>query len=51
MSLADTQQLIEQMEGTLTLLILRDHRQFLVNIPDIEDSESDSSHMDGEGTR
>ncbi|KAM8986861.1 tight junction protein ZO-3 isoform 2-T2 [Ara ararauna] len=46
MSLADTQQLIEQMEGTLTLLILRDHRQFLVNIPDIEDSESDSSHMD-----
>uniref|UniRef100_A0A8V5GP79 Uncharacterized protein n=1 Tax=Melopsittacus undulatus TaxID=13146 RepID=A0A8V5GP79_MELUD len=51
MSLADTQKLIEQMEGTLTLLILRDHRQFLVNIPDIEDSESDSSHMDGEGTR
>uniref|UniRef100_A0A8V5GRW6 Uncharacterized protein n=1 Tax=Melopsittacus undulatus TaxID=13146 RepID=A0A8V5GRW6_MELUD len=46
MSLADTQKLIEQMEGTLTLLILRDHRQFLVNIPDIEDSESDSSHMD-----
>ncbi|XP_030365626.1 tight junction protein ZO-3 [Strigops habroptila] len=46
MSLADTQQLIEQMEGTLTLLILRDHRQFLVNIPDIEDSDSDSSHMD-----
>uniref|UniRef100_A0A8B9GHE9 Tight junction protein 3 n=1 Tax=Amazona collaria TaxID=241587 RepID=A0A8B9GHE9_9PSIT len=46
MSLADTQQLIEQMEGTLTLLILRDHRQFLVNIPDVEDSESDSSRMD-----
>ncbi|XP_075632403.1 tight junction protein ZO-3 isoform X1 [Balearica regulorum gibbericeps] len=46
MSLADTQQLIEQTEGTLTLLILRDHRQFLVNIPDIEDSQSDSSHMD-----
>ncbi|NXK12463.1 ZO3 protein, partial [Herpetotheres cachinnans] len=46
MSLADTQQLIEQTEGTLTLLILRDHRQFLVNIPDIEDSQSDSSRMD-----
>ncbi|KAF1654082.1 Tight junction protein ZO-3, partial [Aptenodytes patagonicus] len=46
MSLADTQQLIEQTEGTLTLLILRDHRQFLVNIPDIEDSQSESSQMD-----
>ncbi|XP_010148393.1 PREDICTED: tight junction protein ZO-3, partial [Eurypyga helias] len=45
MSLADTQQLIEQTEGTLTLLILRDHRQFLVNIPDI-DSQSNSSQMD-----
>ncbi|XP_010001724.1 PREDICTED: tight junction protein ZO-3 [Chaetura pelagica] len=46
MSLADTQQLIERMEGTLTLLILRDHRQFLVNIADMEDSQSDSSRMD-----
>ncbi|XP_062365897.1 tight junction protein ZO-3 [Cinclus cinclus] len=45
MSLAETQQLIEQTEGVLTLLILRDHRQFLVNIPDI-DSQSDSSRMD-----
>ncbi|NXL52164.1 ZO3 protein, partial [Podilymbus podiceps] len=46
MSLADTQQLIEQTEGILTLLILRDHRQFLVNIPDVGDSQSDSSRMD-----
>ncbi|NXW11434.1 ZO3 protein, partial [Fregetta grallaria] len=46
MSLADTQRLIEETEGTLTLHILRDHRQFLVNIPDIEDSQSDSSRMD-----
>ncbi|KFQ83264.1 Tight junction protein ZO-3, partial [Phoenicopterus ruber ruber] len=46
MSLADTQQLIEQTEGVLTLLILRDHRQFLVNIPDVGDSQSDSSRMD-----
>ncbi|KAM6041830.1 tight junction protein ZO-3 [Chlamydotis macqueenii] len=46
LSLADTQQLIEQTEGTLTLLVLRDHRQFLVNIPDAEDSQSDSSRMD-----
>ncbi|NXN09809.1 ZO3 protein, partial [Indicator maculatus] len=51
MSLADTQQLIEKTEGVLTLLILRDHRQFLVNIPDTEDSLSDSSQMDGEEPR
>lgn len=50
MSLADTQQLIERTEGTLTLLVLRDHRQFLVNIPDMEDIQSDSSRMDGKGT-
>lgn len=50
MSLADTQQLIERTEGTLTLLVLRDNRQFLVNIADIDDSQSDSSRMDGEGT-
>ncbi|XP_069734028.1 tight junction protein ZO-3 [Phaenicophaeus curvirostris] len=46
MSLADTQQLIEKTEGTLTLLVLRDHRQFLVNIADIEDSQSSSSRME-----
>ncbi|KAM6107367.1 tight junction protein ZO-3 [Pterocles gutturalis] len=46
MSLADTQQLIERTEGTLTLLVLRDHRQFLVNILDAGDSQSDSSQMD-----
>ncbi|NWZ93145.1 ZO3 protein, partial [Nesospiza acunhae] len=45
MSLAETQQLIEQTEGILTLLVLRDHRQFLVNIPEV-DSQSDSSRMD-----
>ncbi|XP_074422161.1 tight junction protein ZO-3 isoform X1 [Larus michahellis] len=46
MSLAETQQLIERTEGTLTLLVLRDHRQFLVNIADVEDSQSDSCRMD-----
>ncbi|NWI18630.1 ZO3 protein, partial [Crypturellus soui] len=46
MSLADTQKLIERTEGILTLLVLRDHRQFLVNIPDVADSHSGSSHMD-----
>ncbi|NXD17681.1 ZO3 protein, partial [Nothocercus nigrocapillus] len=51
MSLADTQQLIERTEGILTLLVLRDHRQFLVNIPDLADSHSGSSCMDGKGTQ
>ncbi|NWX94194.1 ZO3 protein, partial [Nothoprocta pentlandii] len=46
MSLADTQQLIERTEGILTLLVLRDDRQFLVNIPDLADTHSSSSHMD-----
>ncbi|NXS62766.1 ZO3 protein, partial [Brachypteracias leptosomus] len=46
MSLADTQQLIERTEGILTLLVLRDHRQFLVNVSNIRDSQSDSSQMD-----
>ncbi|OXB69982.1 UNVERIFIED_CONTAM: hypothetical protein H355_000033 [Colinus virginianus] len=46
MSLADTQRLIEHTEGILTLLILRDHRRFLINIPNMEDYQSDSSRMD-----
>ncbi|NXP75366.1 ZO3 protein, partial [Ramphastos sulfuratus] len=46
MSLADTQQLIEKTEGVLTLLVLRDHRQFLVSIPEAEESQSDSSQLD-----
>ncbi|XP_040509558.2 tight junction protein ZO-3 isoform X2 [Gallus gallus] len=46
MSLADTQRLIEQTEGILTLLVLRDHRQFLINIPNMEDYQSDSSRME-----
>nr|XP_021532429.1 tight junction protein ZO-3 [Aotus nancymaae] len=41
LSLSDTRRLIEQSEGTLTLLVLRDHGQFLVNIPPaVSDSES-----------
>ncbi|XP_019368804.1 PREDICTED: tight junction protein ZO-3 isoform X2 [Gavialis gangeticus] len=46
MSLADTRRLIERSEGTLTLLVLRDNRQFLVSIPEVRDSDSDSSQMD-----
>ncbi|KAH0625793.1 hypothetical protein JD844_034041 [Phrynosoma platyrhinos] len=41
-----TRQLIEQSEGHLTLYVLRDNNQFLVNIPEVRDSESESSHLD-----
>ncbi|KAJ6655188.1 hypothetical protein lerEdw1_005666 [Lerista edwardsae] len=51
MSLMETRQLIEQSEGRLTLLVLRDNSQFLVNIPQVRDSDSASSHLDGVGVR
>lgn len=50
LSLSDTRRLIEQSEGELTLLVLRDSAQFLVNIPPAV-SDSDSSLMEGEGSR
>ncbi|XP_029470178.1 LOW QUALITY PROTEIN: tight junction protein ZO-3 [Rhinatrema bivittatum] len=43
MSLADTKRLIERSEGKLTLTVLRDNRQFLVNIPQVTDSDSERS--------
>ncbi|XP_030074849.1 tight junction protein ZO-3 isoform X2 [Microcaecilia unicolor] len=43
MSLADTKRLIEKSDGKLTLTVLRDNRQFLVNIPQVTDSDSDCS--------
>lgn len=46
MSLIETRHLIEQSEGRLTLLVLRDNSQFLVNIPQVRDSDSSSSHLD-----
>uniref|UniRef100_A0A670Y2C7 Tight junction protein 3 n=2 Tax=Pseudonaja textilis TaxID=8673 RepID=A0A670Y2C7_PSETE len=46
MSLEETRQLIEQSEGKLTLLVLRDNSQFLVNIPQVRDSDTESSHLD-----
>lgn len=50
LSLSDTRRLIEKSEGKLTLLVLRDQGQFLVNIPPaVSDSNSDSSLLDGEG--
>lgn len=48
LSLSDTRQLIEKSEGKLTLLVLRDQGQFLVNIPPAV-SDSDSSLLEGEG--
>lgn len=48
LSLSDTRQLIEKSEGKLTLLVLRDREQFLVNIPPAV-SDSDSSLLEGEG--
>lgn len=48
LSLSDTRRLIEKSEGKLTLLVLRDRGQFLVNIPPAV-SDSDSSLMEGEG--
>ncbi|KAG8594300.1 hypothetical protein GDO81_001146 [Engystomops pustulosus] len=41
MSLVDTRRLIEKSKGKLTLTVLRDNRQFLVNIPEVRDSESE----------
>ncbi|XP_058393538.1 tight junction protein ZO-3 isoform X1 [Diceros bicornis minor] len=45
LSLSDTRRLIEKSEGKLTLLVLRDRGQFLVNIPPAV-SDSDASLMD-----
>lgn len=47
LSLSDTRRLIEKSEGELTLVVLRDSRQFLVNIPPAV-SDTDSSLMEGE---
>ncbi|XP_023368409.1 tight junction protein ZO-3 [Otolemur garnettii] len=45
LSLSDTRRLIEKSEGKLTLLVLRDQGQFLVNIPPAI-SDSDSSLLE-----
>ncbi|XP_069784994.1 tight junction protein ZO-3-like isoform X2 [Narcine bancroftii] len=45
-SLEDTKSLIEQSEGKLRLVVLRDNEQFLINIPELEDSEENSSVME-----
>uniref|UniRef100_A0A2K5MZ31 Tight junction protein 3 n=1 Tax=Cercocebus atys TaxID=9531 RepID=A0A2K5MZ31_CERAT len=45
LSLSDTRRLIEKSEGKLSLLVLRDRGQFLVNIPPAV-SDSDSSPLE-----
>ncbi|XP_069481873.1 tight junction protein ZO-2-like isoform X2 [Ambystoma mexicanum] len=41
MSLAEAQKLIEKSRGKLQLVVLRDSKQTLINIPSLEDSDSD----------
>ncbi|XP_078054231.1 tight junction protein ZO-3-like isoform X2 [Mustelus asterias] len=41
-SLEDTRTLIEKSEGELRLVVLRDDEQFLINVPELVDSEADS---------
>ncbi|XP_031790588.1 tight junction protein ZO-3-like [Piliocolobus tephrosceles] len=45
LSLSDTRRLIEKSEGKLSLLVLRDRGQFLVNIPPAV-SDGDSSPLE-----
>jgi len=45
MSLADARKLIEKSRGKLQLVVLRDRKQTLLNIPSLNDSDSE---MDGE---
>uniref|UniRef100_A0A6Q2X1E1 Tight junction protein 3 n=1 Tax=Esox lucius TaxID=8010 RepID=A0A6Q2X1E1_ESOLU len=52
LSLLETKHLVEKSRGKLTMMVLRDDRRFLVNIPEVEDSEEDhhsnsSSELDG----
>ncbi|XP_078280418.1 tight junction protein ZO-3-like [Rhinoraja longicauda] len=45
-SLEDTKSLIEKSEGKLNLVVLRDNEQFLINVPELEDSDDDRSGME-----
>ena len=41
MSLTDARKLIEQSRGKLQLVVLRDSKQTLINIPSLNDSDSE----------
>ncbi|XP_062868812.1 tight junction protein ZO-3 isoform X2 [Trichomycterus rosablanca] len=43
LSLLETKHLVEKSRGKLTMLVLRDERRFLVNIPEVEDSPRNSA--------
>ncbi|XP_067872581.1 tight junction protein ZO-3-like isoform X2 [Heterodontus francisci] len=45
-SLEDTRTLIEKSEGELRLVVLRDNEQFLVSVPELVDSEDNSSGLE-----
>ncbi|XP_004454818.2 tight junction protein ZO-2 isoform X2 [Dasypus novemcinctus] len=45
MSLTDARKLIEKLRGKLQLVVLRDSRQTLVNIPSLNDSDSEVEDM------
>lgn len=47
LSLLETKHLVEKSKGKLTMLVLRDQRQFLVNIPEVDDSPANSDDDDG----
>ncbi|XP_061635761.1 tight junction protein ZO-3 isoform X3 [Phyllopteryx taeniolatus] len=42
LSLLETKHLVEKSRGKLTMTVLRDHRKFLVSIPEVEDSAPNS---------
>ncbi|KAM9797169.1 tight junction protein ZO-3 isoform 2-T2 [Syngnathus typhle] len=42
LSLLETKHLVEKSRGKLTMTVLRDHRRFLVSIPEVEDSAPNS---------
>jgi hypothetical protein len=48
MSLTDARKLIEKSRGKLQLVVLRDSKQTLINIPSLNDSDSE---IEGKGRR
>lgn len=49
MSLTDARKLIEKSRGKLQLVVLRDSRQTLINVPSLNDSDSEVDGKKGGG--
>lgn len=49
MSLTDARKLIEKSRGKLQLVVLRDSKQTLINIPSLNDSDSEIEGKEGGG--